>query len=336
MWGDYQVDDPNTLTQAQKDKLINQAKLIAGITAVFAGEDVNVAAGVAAEAVQNNALVKSDDIKNFYLHYNTFCSSGSSAACDAIIHQWKYVSYEHAGMTSQEIVAWENSVTQIIEHYNRQCKDNTCRNHLRSQKYRYMIEHAGTPEYLYQLESSLITYIHGPMAAVTAAGHQISGSVVEAYNAVSRQSVRGGSRTQVNNSAKAQKPLSNTSSNYQQTNKKAVEDLRQGVFPGKGEIGQPREMQKSTDPNKAADDFAQQFLGRKPTTDDYKQGATMNNNNCQGCWRAQTPDGTWVIYRPAGKAGKDTLPTTATVEVNSKNIKGANKNAQLKLKFPKE
>ena len=65
-----------------------------------------------------------------------------------------------------------------------------------------MIEHAGTPEYLYQLESSLITYIHGPMAAVTAAGHQISGSVVEAYNAVSRQSVRGGSRTQVNNSAK--------------------------------------------------------------------------------------------------------------------------------------
>ena len=55
MWGDYQVDDPNTLTQAQKDKLINQAKLIAGITAAFAGEDVNVAAGVAAEAVRWNS-----------------------------------------------------------------------------------------------------------------------------------------------------------------------------------------------------------------------------------------------------------------------------------------
>ena len=52
MWGDHQVDDPNTLTQAQKDKLINQAKLIAGITAAFAGEDVNVAA----EAVENNAV----------------------------------------------------------------------------------------------------------------------------------------------------------------------------------------------------------------------------------------------------------------------------------------
>ncbi|EGE18383.1 DUF637 domain-containing protein [Moraxella catarrhalis] len=64
MWGDYQVDDPNTLTQAQKDKLINQAKLIAGITAVFAGEDVNVAANVAAEAVENNAVETVWDIAN--------------------------------------------------------------------------------------------------------------------------------------------------------------------------------------------------------------------------------------------------------------------------------
>ena len=52
MWGDYQVNHPNTLTQAQKNKLINQAKLIAGITAAYAGEDVNVAAGVVVEAVE--------------------------------------------------------------------------------------------------------------------------------------------------------------------------------------------------------------------------------------------------------------------------------------------
>ncbi len=58
MWGDYQVDDPNTLTQAQKNKLINQAKLIAGITAAFAGEDVNVAAGVAVEAVRWNGTAQ--------------------------------------------------------------------------------------------------------------------------------------------------------------------------------------------------------------------------------------------------------------------------------------
>ena len=56
--GKTDVDDPNTLTQAQKDKLINQAKLIAGITAAFAGEDVNVAAGVAAEAVENNTFAE--------------------------------------------------------------------------------------------------------------------------------------------------------------------------------------------------------------------------------------------------------------------------------------
>ncbi|OAV29753.1 hypothetical protein AO368_1015 [Moraxella catarrhalis] len=55
MWGDWHTDNPNTPTQAQKNKLINQAKLIAGITAAYAGEDVNVAAGVAAEAVRWNS-----------------------------------------------------------------------------------------------------------------------------------------------------------------------------------------------------------------------------------------------------------------------------------------
>ncbi|OAV14350.1 hypothetical protein AO375_1103 [Moraxella catarrhalis] len=52
MWGDWHTDNPNTLTQAQKNKLISQAKLIAGITTAYAGEDVNVAAGMAAEAVR--------------------------------------------------------------------------------------------------------------------------------------------------------------------------------------------------------------------------------------------------------------------------------------------
>ncbi|RKL86346.1 VENN motif pre-toxin domain-containing protein, partial [Moraxella catarrhalis] len=58
--GKTDVDDPNTLTQDEKNKLINQAKMITGITAAYAGEDVSVAAGVAVEAVENNALVKSD------------------------------------------------------------------------------------------------------------------------------------------------------------------------------------------------------------------------------------------------------------------------------------
>ncbi|OAV34752.1 hypothetical protein AO366_0178 [Moraxella catarrhalis] len=58
MWGDYQVDDPNTLTQAQKDKLINQAKLIAGITAAFADTDVAVAADMAAGTVRWNSTTQ--------------------------------------------------------------------------------------------------------------------------------------------------------------------------------------------------------------------------------------------------------------------------------------
>lgn len=185
------------------NKILNTAKLTAGSVALLYDFDVDTAVGGAEEAVENNALLKSVDIESFRLQYNKFCSPEPSAACNSIIHQWKYISYEHAGMTSQEIAEWEKGVTKIIEHYNRQCEDNACRNHLRSQKYRYMIEHAGTPEYLYQLESSLITYIHGAMAAVTVAGHQIAGSVVKAYNAVSRQSVKGGGRTSVNNSEKS-------------------------------------------------------------------------------------------------------------------------------------
>ncbi len=49
MWGDWHTDNPNTLTQDEKEKLINQAKLIAGITAAYAGEDVNVAADMAVQ-----------------------------------------------------------------------------------------------------------------------------------------------------------------------------------------------------------------------------------------------------------------------------------------------
>lgn len=55
--------------------------------------------------------------------------------------------------------------------------------------------------------------------------------------------------------------------------------------------------------------------------------------------KAYRYDGTWVVYRPAGKAGKDTLPTTATVELSSSRIIKSirnDKKGKLKLKFPKE
>ena len=58
MWGDYHntLDPSHPNYQNQKDKLISQAKLIAGITAAFADTDVAVAADMAAETVENNSL----------------------------------------------------------------------------------------------------------------------------------------------------------------------------------------------------------------------------------------------------------------------------------------
>ncbi|WP_227547531.1 DUF637 domain-containing protein [Moraxella catarrhalis] len=70
MWGDYQVDDSNTLTQAQKDKLINQAKMIAGITAAFADTDVAMAAGMAADVGLKNTISSSKQLGTRLLYSN--------------------------------------------------------------------------------------------------------------------------------------------------------------------------------------------------------------------------------------------------------------------------
>ncbi|RKM43276.1 hypothetical protein D6D92_09150 [Moraxella catarrhalis] len=109
MWGDYQVDDSNTLTQAQKDKLINQAKLIAGITAVFAGEDVNVAAGVAAEAVQNNALAQ-QDFNKLYNLYEKIQGRGKN-----ILGQYKMTLAEAEELTN--LVILDQVGNQLIDKY---------------------------------------------------------------------------------------------------------------------------------------------------------------------------------------------------------------------------
>ena len=54
------------------NKVLNTTRLTAGAIALLYDFDVDTAANEALVAVQNNALVKSDDIKNFYLHYNTY------------------------------------------------------------------------------------------------------------------------------------------------------------------------------------------------------------------------------------------------------------------------
>ena len=54
MWGDFRVDDPNTLTDKQKEAVINQAKLLASIAAAAVGEDASAAANVAEMSVKWN------------------------------------------------------------------------------------------------------------------------------------------------------------------------------------------------------------------------------------------------------------------------------------------
>ncbi|HFC8539865.1 TPA: adhesin, partial [Neisseria lactamica] len=101
-----------------------------------------------------------------------------------------------------------------------------------------------------------------------------------------------------------------------------------------GKLGAPREMNRSPNPSQTAEAFAIRYLGRQPTADELKKGFGMNGGNCVGCWRATTPNGT-IVYRPAGYAGKDTLPTTATVEIHKNPaIRSLNNNENLKLKFP--
>lgn len=54
----------------KKNKLINQAKLIAGITAAFADTDVAVAAGVAADVGLKNTISRSKQLGTRLLYSN--------------------------------------------------------------------------------------------------------------------------------------------------------------------------------------------------------------------------------------------------------------------------
>ncbi|MGA7440499.1 MAG: hemagglutinin repeat-containing protein, partial [Luteibacter sp.] len=121
-------------------------------------------------------------------------------------------------------------------------------------------------------------------------------------------------------------------------NEQAARDLVGGKLPGTsiGGAGTPREMPNSLSPSATAEDFATRVLGRQPTADELAKGASMNNGNCPGCWRASADGGqTWVTYRPAGMASSSTLATTSTVEVNYAASKNAiNQGNVLKLKFP--
>ncbi|WP_236699204.1 VENN motif pre-toxin domain-containing protein, partial [Xanthomonas sp. Leaf148] len=117
-------------------------------------------------------------------------------------------------------------------------------------------------------------------------------------------------------------------------NKKTAQDvlneIHAGELPGRpiGELGTPREMPATSDPDLAAETLAKEFFGGVKPSD----AIDMKN----GSWRAMTPDGSWVTYRPAGIASDRTLQTTASLEINGKSVNLANGGERnvLKLKFP--
>lgn len=61
MFGDFVVDkNTGVIDEKQREKLINQARLLAGISAAFSGNDVNTATDKAGEAVRWNSTIGSD------------------------------------------------------------------------------------------------------------------------------------------------------------------------------------------------------------------------------------------------------------------------------------
>ncbi|MEN5182080.1 hypothetical protein ABE501_20190 [Comamonas testosteroni] len=59
----------------------------------------------------------------------------------------------------------------------------------------------------------------------------------------------------------------------------------------------------------------------------------MNDPVGPGSWLAKLPDGTTVLYRPAGQ-GTRTSDDTASVDINNSDIRNINNGKPAKFKFP--
>ncbi|THD42330.1 MAG: phage portal protein [Bradyrhizobium sp.] len=102
-----------------------------------------------------------------------------------------------------------------------------------------------------------------------------------------------------------------------------------GVLPGepRAELGSPRTMPASDDPDAAAAVYIlRAYNGQQPIS-------------VRGGWPdmfiAEMPNGAFITFRPAGQASAQTLSTTATVEINDPVVNALNGDRQLKLKFPR-
>lgn len=135
-------------------------------------------------------------------------------------------------------------------------------------------------------------------------------------------------------------------------NTDAVNKLKAGQLPGdgldkktglpvEGKIGVPRNMPSSKDPDAMAVNFAEQFLGRKITPEEWDAGIDIFKKNgvgkdCINCFKVDLGNHQSIVYRRGASenSSNKTLEGTASLDINTTEIKGANSGKVLKLKFP--
>jgi hypothetical protein len=89
-------------------------------------------------------------------------------------------------------------------------------------------------------------------------------------------------------------------------------------------------MPASDDPASEADNFI------RGSTTGRTYVRVKTDLDAQGGYVIRLDDGTYITYRPPGVSSEKTDPTTASVDINSPQIRTMNRGQVLKLKFPKK
>lgn len=145
LWGDYRNNYLNTSDEQVKQQLINEAKLIAAITAALAEQDPATAAKMAGEAVRWNAL-QPQEWMSFAHEIQQGCYTQINAIdCQLSIQKWKDKSYKDANLYTQEDRdRWEEYVLSTYSKSFELCGSNQlCNYHVSKNMLASMIKFAG-------------------------------------------------------------------------------------------------------------------------------------------------------------------------------------------------